>query len=76
MVNKAQSFKAQIGKLAVREGRREKGNKRYTTCEGHNPGTWPTKRLEFIWKFIELSSSSIPLRGLWYRKGGLQLEGP
>ena len=28
MVNKAQSFKAQIGKLEVREGRREKGNKR------------------------------------------------
>lgn len=27
MVNKAQSFKAQIGKTEVREGRREKGIK-------------------------------------------------
>ena len=39
---------------------------RQTIYEVHNPGTWPTKRLDFIWKIIELSSSCMPLRGLWY----------
>lgn len=76
MVNKAQSFKAQTGETCS-QGREEgKREERQTIYEGHNPGTWPTKRLDFIWKIIELSSSCMPLRGLWYKKGRLQLEGP